>query len=94
MTCAEVGLDSDFTHLVDTVSEEMFKEALRSEAGGLKMLGYGTSGNPSLFLEDSDGKPPEFWVHLGSRVFQSCGIPAIALEVHPLGSDPVRILVL
>jgi len=71
----------------------MFKQALRSEGTRLRMLGYGTSGEPSLFLETSDDRPPEYWVGVVSRAFESCGIPATRLEIHPLERDPARVLV-
>ena len=93
ITCAEVGLDSDFTHLVDAVSEEMFKQAFRSEGTRLRMLGYATSGDPSLFLETSDDRPPEYWVGVVSRALEYCGIPATRLEIHPLQRDLARVLV-
>ena len=93
ITCAEVGLDSDFTHLVDAVCEEMFKQAVRAEGGGLKMLGYGTASEYSLFLVNDLGKPPEYWIALGSRLFGSCGFPTSPLELHPLDLDLLRVLV-
>ena len=92
VTCAEAGLDSDFDDLADAVSEEMFREALRADGVGLEMLGLGTSTDTSLFLAHSHAKPPEYWVGVTSRAFKSLGLPATALEVHPLGPPLLRIL--
>lgn len=74
--CAQVGLDSDFIDLVDAVSEEMMKEAVRSEGGDLTLVGYGSVALPSIFLETRAARAPEYWVQIGSRLFESCGIPA------------------
>ena len=93
VTCAEAGLDSDFDDLAETVSEEMFRKALRSEGGGVKMLGLGTSADTSLFLAHSHAKPPEYWIGVTSRAFKSFGLPVPALELRPLTPSLLGILV-
>ncbi|CAL8461708.1 g1239 [Coccomyxa elongata] len=92
VTCAEAGLESDFDELADAVSEEMFREALRAEGGGFKMMGLGTSTDTSCFLAHSHAKPPEYWIRVASRAFQSFGLPAPALELRPLAPALLGIL--
>jgi len=91
--CADVGLDSDFIYLADTVSEEMLRAAVEREPG-LTLVGYATHEvQPSLFLENSVPESPESWIRLASRLFDSCGIAAGALRVYALRSDVMRIIV-
>ncbi len=93
VTCEEAGLDSDYFHLFDAVSEEMLNQAVRDEGGELKMLGYTTHIDTALFLEDSHAKPPELWVSLASRLHRSCDFPATTLTIYPLEPDLAPILV-
>ncbi|CAL8460947.1 g478 [Coccomyxa elongata] len=90
--CTDVGLDSDFEYLVDAVPEEMLKAAAENE-DGLTTIAYASPDDPALFLETDRAKLPQYWVDLGSRLFDSCGIAAGALQVSPLSSDVMRIVV-
>ena len=91
--CSDVGLDSDFNYLVDVVSEDMLRAAVERKAGGLTMAGYGSTVQPSLFLDHQVSKPPEYWVEVGSRLFESCGIAAGDLEIYVLCSELMRVVV-
>ena len=91
--CSDVCLDSDFNYLHDAVSEDMLRAAVEREPGGLTMTGYGSTLPPSLFLETLAPQSPEYWVALGSRLFESCGIAAEALEISVLSSDVARVIV-
>ena len=99
--CKDVGLDSDFECLAHAVSEEMLRTAVENEEG-LTQIAYASPDdlsaspndlNPSLFLETAEAKSPLFWIGVGSRLFDSCGIQAGALRVSPLSSDVMRVVV-
>ena len=90
--CTEVGLDSDFRDLIDAVSEEMLKEAVRAEGEDLSLVGYGSVVQPSVFLQTRAARAPEYWVKVGSRIFEFCGIPPSALELHPLAPNVMRVV--
>ena len=99
--CKDVGLDSDFECLAHAMSEEMLRTAVENEEG-LTRIAYASPDdlyaspnhlNPSLFLETAEAKSPLYWIQLGSRLFDSCGIKAGALRVSPLSSDVMRVVV-
>ena len=91
---ADVGLESDFIYLADAVSEEIVRAAVQSEAADLNTVAYSShGGKPSLFLESSVGYSPESWIHLASRLFDSCGVRGGTLKVSALREEVMRIIV-
>ena len=101
LKCKDVGLDSDFECLAQAVSEEMMRTAVENEKD-LTGIAYASPNNlytspnnlnPSLFLETAEAKSPLYWIGVGSRLFDSCGIKGGALRVCPLFSDVMRVVV-
>ena len=92
--CVDVGLESDFTCLEDAVSEEIVTAAVQSELADFNTVAYSShSGKPSLFLESCVPLSPESWIHLASRLFDSCGVRAGTLQVSALREEVMRIIV-
>ena len=58
----------------------------------MSLVGYGTVVQPSVFLQTRAARAPEYWVKVGSRIFEFCGIPPSALELHPLAPNVMRVV--
>ena len=91
--CSDVGLDSDFNDLVDAVSEDMLRAAVDREAGDLTLAGFSSAAHPSIFLETRQARAPEYWVGVGSRLFEFCGIATGGLEIQVLCSSIMCVVV-
>ncbi|CAK0774669.1 hypothetical protein CVIRNUC_004191 [Coccomyxa viridis] len=91
--CSDVGLVSDFNDLVDAVSEDMLRAAVVREAGDLTLATFSSTVQPSIFLETRQARAPEYWVGVGSRLFEFCGIATGGLEIQVLHSSIMRVVV-
>ena len=91
--CSDVGLHSDFNLLHHAVSEEVMLEALRQErASGLTC--HGVMLDPlGVWLEHTDYQNLEYWVSLGSRLFQTCALTEGPLELQPFELQDLRVIV-
>ena len=91
--CSDVGLDSEFNDLVDAVSEDMLRAAVEREAGDLTLASFSNIVQPSIFLETRQARAPEYWVGVGSRLFESCGIATGGLEIQVLPSSIMPVVI-